>query len=96
VNVALAALATFDVVFEVRVACSGGGNFGGCSGRERSAAEICVQDDASGVDDRDERRCEEGVDVLDDARFDRGSAWCCGRGGGDILLKLVAQFGEAF
>ena len=72
VNVALAALAAFDIVFEIRIVSGGGGNRGRCRGGEWGAAEICVQDYAGGVDDVDERGREESFDVFHDARFDGG------------------------
>ena len=53
VNVALAALAAFDIVFEIRIVSGGGGNRGRCRGGEWGAAKICMQDYAGGVDDVD-------------------------------------------
>ena len=53
VNVALAALASFDIVFEIRIVSGGGGNRSRCGGGERGAAKICMQDYTCGVDDVD-------------------------------------------
>ncbi len=53
VNVALAALAAFDVVFEIRIVSGGGGNRSRRGGGERRAAKICMQDYTGGVDDVD-------------------------------------------
>ena len=80
VNVALAALASFDVVFEIRIVSGGGGNRSGGGGGERGAAKICVQDYTGGVDDVGERGREEEFDVFHDARLDGGGI----QGGGEI------------
>ncbi len=61
VNVALAALASFDIVFEVRIVSGGGGNRGCCGGGERGAAKICMQDYSCGVDDVERARARGGV-----------------------------------
>ena len=78
VNVALAALASFDVVFEIRIVSGGGGNRSRCSGGEWGAAKICMQDYTCGVDDVGERGREEEFDVFYDARLDGGGIQCGG------------------
>ena len=94
VDVALAALAPFEVVFEVRVTRSDEGDFSlNCSGNRRPP-QIRMQNHAGGVDHGDERWREQGFDALRDARFDRGGIECVGdsargTGGYRIVLELV-------
>src|SRR5579875_3862992 len=57
VNVALAALPAFQIVFEIRVATSGGGDTRDGGRRKRSAAEIGMENHARGIDRAEERRC---------------------------------------
>ena len=65
VDVALAACAGFEIVFEIGVLRGGAAKFFDGGFGERRAAKIGVQDDAGGVDDRLKRA---GEDLLDRGR----------------------------
>ena len=73
-HVALAALPGRDVVFEIGVMTGGGGDVLNGGFRERRAAQIGVQDDASRIDDAAQRRRQRerngGLDFI----FQRGGA----------------------
>ena len=65
-DVALAARAGFEVVFEIRILSCGAAEFFDGGFGERSAAEIGVEDDAGGVDDRLKRLREDLLDGVGD------------------------------
>ncbi len=71
-NIALAAAAGFDRVFEIGVARGSFRDARGCFGGKRRAAKVCVQDHAGGVDYADQRRRKLRFHFGDDPYFELG------------------------
>ncbi len=92
VRVALAALASLDIVFEVGIARGRFGDFGNCLGGERGAAQIGVQNDSGRVDYAREETARAAASMArGNARGDRADAYQAAR---RVAFQLRAQFLE--